>query len=403
LLSMYSKGFQQFKNEEFKTVVYETVDFLERELMDETGAFYSSLDADSEGEEGKFYVWNETELKSILKEDFDLFLKYYNVNSKGFWEHGNYILLRDGSDEKFAKKNYITLEQLHGIVANWKVILMKERSKRIRPGLDNKTLTSWNALVIEGLIDAFVAFNDDRFLKLALKNANFIKENVMQHNGKLFHNWKNGKASVDGFMEDYAITIQSFISLFEATGEGEWLAVAEKLTDYSMGRFFDEKSGLFYFSEKSGNQILTNHFQNEDNVIPAANSVMANNLHHLYLLLGNTEYRTIAEKMIQHIAPQFANYPMAYANWGNLVLKKTEPFYELAILGENAKGILSELQKPYQPNVLWAFSKTDSNLPVLKDRLLEGKTLIYVCKEGVCQLPVESAGQTFEIINKNSN
>ena len=301
--------------------------------------------------------------------------------------------------KKFAHKNNITVEQLHGFVAIWKGILLKERSKRVRPGLDDKTLTSWNALVIEGLVDAFITFNDDRFLKLALKNANFLKENVMQQNGKIFHNWKNGKASVDGFLEDYSITIQSFISLFEVTGEEEWLTVAQKLTDYSLIQFFDEKSGLFYFSEKSENSILTNHFQNEDNVIPAANSVMANNLHHLYLLLGKPEYRMIAEKMIQHITHQFAKYPMAYANWGNLVLKKTEPFYEVAILGDNAKGILNELQKPFRPNVLWAFSKLESKIPILTDRLINGKTLIYVCKEGVCQLPVENSSQVFKIIN----
>ncbi len=391
LLSIYSKGFQQFKTQEFKTVVYETTDFLERELMDKTGAFYSSLDADSEGEEGKFYVWNQTELKAIIKDDFDLFSSYFNVDSKGFWENGNYILLRSGSDENFAKRSNITVEQLRQKISNWKSVLLTERSKKIRPGLDDKTLTSWNSLVIQGLTDAFIAFHDDRFLNLALKNANFLKENIIQENGKLYHNWKKGKASVDGFLEDYSITIKAFISLFEVTGDENWLSISNKLTDYSFKHFYDDNSGLFYFSEKNKNSVLTNYFQKEDNVVPAANSVMANNLNLLYLLMGNTVYRDISEKMAQHILPQFEKYPMAYSNWGNLILMKTEPFYEVAILGVDAMEMMKEMQESFRPNVLWAFSKSESNIAVLKGRYNAKKNLIYVCKEGVCKLPFDTS------------
>jgi uncharacterized protein YyaL (SSP411 family) len=400
LISIYSKGFQQFKNKEFKSVVYETVDFLERELMDESGAFYSSLDADSEGEEGKFYVWNKVELKEIFKDEFDLFSNYFNVNSKGFWEHGNYILLRDEPDKSFAQKHNLSETELQDKIKGWKNSLLKERTKRVRPGLDDKTLTSWNALVIQGLVDAFIAFKDERFLKLALKNAGFLKENVIQENGKIFHNWKKGKAFIDGFLEDYSLVIYSFISLFEITGNDEWLKIAKKLTDYCIDHFYDEKSGLFYFSEKDKNSVLTNHFQNEDNVIPASNSVMANNLHRLYLLLGKPENRSIAEKMLQHIIAHFPKYPMAYANWGNLILKKTESFYEVAIVGENASDLLKEMQINFYPNVLWAFSNTESNIPILEGRYIKGKTLIYVCKEGVCQLPLENSKTALEIIDR---
>ena len=388
LLSIYSKGFQQFKKVEFKTVVYETTDFLERELMDKTGAFYSSLDADSEGEEGKFYVWNESELRKVVLEDFNLFSGYFNVNSSGFWENGNYILLRHDSDEDFAKKNNITPEQLREKISKWKFDLQIERSRRIRPGLDDKTLTSWNALVIQGLSDAFVAFHDDRFLNLALQNAHFIKENVIQENGKLFHNWKNGKASVDGFLEDYSLTIKAFISLFEITGDEKWLTISKKLTDYTFEHFYDDMSGHFYFSEKNQNTVLTNHFQNEDNVIPSSNSVMANNLHLLYLLLGNPTYRDISEKMAKSILPQFQKYPMAYANWGNLILMKTEPFFEVALLGADTKELMKEMQDTFRPNVLWASSNTESKIPILEGRFKVGGNLIYVCMEGICKLPV---------------
>ncbi len=401
LLSIYSKGFQQFNNEEFKTVVYETVDFIERELMDDSGAFYSSLDADSEGEEGKFYVWNKSVLKDMLKDDFELFSNYYNVNPKGFWEDGNYILLREDSNEKFAEKHNLSSEQLRQKVSNWKNILLAERTKRIRPGLDDKTLTSWNALVLQGLIDAYKTFNENRFLDLALKNANFLKENVIHSDGKLFHNWKNGKASVEGFLEDYSIFIQATISLLEVSGDENWLNLAEKMMDYTFNNFYDEKSGLFYFSNRNENSIVINHFQKEDNVLPSSNSVMANNLHHLYLILGRPEYLTMAKKMLQHITPHFLKYPMAYANWGTLMLKTTEPYFEVAISGENADHIFSEMRTGFQPNILWSFSKKASEIPILKDRFVAGENLIYVCQEGVCQLPVESVIKANEILNRS--
>ena len=400
LLSIYSKAYQQFGDEEFKTVVYETADFINRELMDGSGAFYSSHDADSEGEEGKFYVWNTSELKGILNTDYELFSLYFNVNNKGFWEKGNSILLRDTSDKTFAENNNLTLVELHKKVAIWKKIMLEARAERVRPGLDDKTLISWNALVIQGLVDATIAFGDKSFLELALKNATFIIENVMQSSGKLFHSWKHGKSSIDGFLEDYALVIQAFISLFEITGDEQWLHLSEKLVSYSFSNFYDDESGLFYFSDNSNNSVVTNHFQKEDNVIPAANSVMANNLHKLYLIMAKPEYLNIAKKMLHPIKQQFLNYPMAFANWGTFILKVILPFYEVAILGADAESVLREMQKEFHPNILWIFSKSESKIPILKNRIVPGKTLVYVCKEGVCQLPVKTARQAFEIMNK---
>ncbi len=398
LLSIYSKGFQQFGKLEFKTVVYETIDFIERELMDESGAFYSSLDADSEGEEGKFYVWNTPELKEILKEDFDLFSLYFEVNKKGFWEKGNSILLRDTSDEIFAKNHNLPLEQLQIKIANWKNILLSARSKRVRPGLDDKTLISWNALVVNGLTDATIAFKENRFLELAIRNATFIKENILQPDGKLFHSWKQGKSTINGFLEDYALTVQAFLSLFEVTGDEQWLQISEKLTDYCFNHFHDEKSGLFYFADKSSNTIVTNHFQNEDNVIASANSVMANNLHKLYLIMGKTEYAKITRRMLQSVIHQFTNYLMAFANWGTLMLKITKPYYEVVVSGDKSKEIINEMQTGFHPNVLWVFSNSEKNVPILKNRLISGKTLIYVCTDGICKLPVENPKHAIELI-----
>ncbi len=398
LLSTYSKAYQLYKNEEFKWVVYEVVDFLEREMMDESGAFYSSLDADSEGEEGRFYVWKENELKNLLGDDYPLFAACYNVNSKGYWEHGNYILLRNSSDEEFAAANGMSPEHLQRLLAKWKYKLLKERSKRVRPGLDDKTLTSWNALAIQGLVDAYNTFREVRFLELALQNARFIRESQLMSDGKLWHSWKNGKSTIDGFLEDYSLVIQAFLSLFETTGDASWAESADQVMTYVNNHFYDKERRLFYFSDKQASTSIANHFQNEDNVIPASNSVMANNLHRMYLLFGRPEYQAMIPRMLPYIVPNFTRYPMAYANWGMLMLKLTEPYFEVAVCGINSNILLKEMKKDYRPNVLWAHCNTDSQVPLLKDRFVKGDDLIYVCREGACQLPVSSSEEALKLL-----
>lgn len=398
LISIYSHAYQQFKNEELKTVVYETIDFIEREMMDNSGAFYSSLDADSEGEEGRFYVWPATALRSVLKNDYQLFSEYYHVNELGQWENDTTILLRTEDDFSFAKAHQISLEELTQKVKIWKKTLMHHRSKRVRPGLDDKTLTSWNALVIQGLTDAYKAFGDEHFLQLATQNACFLKENVMKPDGGLWHSWKNGKATINGFLEDYSFLIQALISLFEVSGNKEWLYEAQKLTNYSLNKFYDKGARLFYFSEKESTAAIINHFQNEDNVTPASNSVMANNLFHMGLLFGNTDFLTIAKSMALSFSDEFLQYPMAYSNWGTLMLKQELPFFEVAICGENAKNFHREMQNEFYPNVLWAFAAELSEIPLLKDRFMFNENLIYICRKGACLLPVKSVEEARKIL-----
>lgn len=399
LLSVYSKGYQYFKSSEFKSVVYETAHFLEREMMDESGAFYSSLDADSEGEEGKFYVWQETELKRILENDFELFAEYFNINQSGYWERGNYILLRNQSEKDFTEEMQLNSHQFSQQLGNWKYRLLKERQNRVRPGLDDKTLASWNALVIQGLVDAYNAFNDQYFLQLALKNANFLVDNMIVDEVHLYHSWKNGKRSIDGFLEDYALVIKAFLSLFEVSGEVYWLHYAERLTTHVFAHFFDKEKGLFYFTSKSVKSSVANHFQNEDNVVPAANSVMAVNLHRLFLMLGKPEYNETAKSMLQYITSGFKRYPMAYANWGILMLKITAPYFEVAVCGINANLLLAKLKNGYRPNVLWAFSNEDSKVPLLQNRFVRNEDLIYVCRMGECHLPLASAEEALKLID----
>ncbi len=396
LLSLYSQAYQKFKNPHYKEVASEITSFLKREMLSPENGFYSSLDADSEGEEGKFYVWKEEELKTLLKEDFLLFADYYNINNYGHWEYGNYILQRKIVGEKFAKKQDIPVSVLNEKVATWKKVLLEERSHRVRPGLDDKILASWNALVITGLVDAYKAFGKIEYLELAINNAGFLQSKIAKPGSGLFHSYKNGVSKIDGFLEDYAFVIQAYIGLFESTGQKLWLDRAAELLQYTLEQFYDPQKEIFYFTSNSQKELISRTIEIHDNVTPASNSVMALNLFKLSFLLGKPYYKQIAKKMLLKVVDGVEQYPSGHSNWLQLALNMAGKHYEVAICGANAKAKLIELQKGYLPNLVYCLGENDNGLPLLKGRYVVGKTFIYVCKDNTCQLPVEAVEEALK-------
>ena len=398
LLSVYAQAFQQTQKPLYREVVEQTIEFLNRELLSPENGFYSSLDADSEGEEGKFYVWQKPELQKLLGDEFHLFADYYQVNETGYWEEGNYILLRRQSDETVAAKHQLSVDQLKQKIDEWKQILLPVREQRIRPGLDDKILTSWNALAISGLVNAYRAFGDAGYLKLAEENLRFLKEKQLDPDGSLRHSYKNGISKIDGFLEDYALLIQALMDLFETTGKLNYLEDAQQLTDKTFRDFFDREKDFFYFSPITQTDLIDRSIEVHDNVIPASNSVMANNLFRLGHLAGQTNYLKIAETMLSKLVEDFQNYPSGYSNWLQLGLNFTGNQFEVAVTGEKAITKLREIQKHYLPNALFCAGTGASDLPLLKDRLAVGKTLIYICQNQTCHLPVEAVSDALKLM-----
>ncbi|MCP4551453.1 MAG: thioredoxin domain-containing protein, partial [Bacteroidetes bacterium] len=232
LVSLYSTAFQLNKNPNYKLIVKETLAFIQRELTSEEGGFYSSLDADSEGVEGKFYVWTMSEIRNVLGDQADLIIDYYNITEKGNWENGANILLKSSKDSRISSKHKISKSELELRVADAKGKLLAARAKRIRPGLDDKILTSWNALMLKAYVDAYRVFGVEDYLDAALKNAEFIMSKVKSTNHRLHRNYKNGESSINAFLDDYTFTISAFISLYQATFDEKWLTVAQDLTNY---------------------------------------------------------------------------------------------------------------------------------------------------------------------------
>ena len=398
LVSLYSEGYLKFKNSLYKDIVFESLEFVERELLDETGAFYSALDADSEGEEGKFYVWNETELKLFIREDFEIFKDYFNVNNKGLWEHGNYILLRKKSKKDIAKKHKISVSELNIKIKNWKIILMQERDKRIRPGLDDKSLTSWNALMLKGYIDAYMTFGEKHHLDVALKNANFIANTQLQKDGKLWHSYKNGKSTINAYLEDYSITISAFIRLYEATFDEKWLNLADRMMQYATSHFYDKNSGMFFFISDLDPELVARKMEINDNVIPASNSVMANALYDLGTILDKENYKKTSRTMLNNVKEEMSSYGSGYANYANLMLKLIHPYYEVAVVGKDANDKCLEINKEYKPNKLFIGSFGESDLELLEGKYVEGTTMIYVCENKVCQMPTNKIMQAIKLL-----
>ncbi|AOW20828.1 thioredoxin domain-containing protein [Urechidicola croceus] len=406
LVSLYSDAYQVYNEDLYKEIVTETLTFVERELMSDEGAFYSSLDADSntpegELEEGAFYVWTKEELKQIITSDFEIFEDYYNINSYGFWEKENYVLIRNSSDLAIANKYGLTLEKVKSKVENWKQILLKERSKKERPRLDDKTLTSWNALMLKGYVDAYRVFDNQHYLDIATKNAKFLISKQLREDGGLNHNYKNGKSTINGYLEDYSAVIDAFISLYEVTLDEQWLNTAKQLTDYTFDHFFDTKSGMFYFTSDEDKDLIARKMEVADNVIPASNSMMARNLAKLSHYYSNSHYLKTSRQMLNNVKSDMIKYPSGYSNWLQLKSDFASHYYEIAISGKDALSKLKEINKTYIPNKLIAGAIGESAVPLMEGRYNEDNTFIYICVDGACKLPETEVDKALNQLEKH--
>ena len=405
LMSLYANAYAVTKNTLYKKVIERTANFIEKELMNDKFGFFSSLDADSlntDGklEEGAFYVWKENELKNILGANYDIFKDYFNINEYGYWEHENYVLIRNASEEQIAAIHTMSIEDLNATIEDSLETLKNNRESRNKPRLDDKILTSWNGLMLKGFADAYRYLQEERYLNLALKNADFIINNLMQDDGGLFHNHKNGKSTLNGYLEDYASVIESFIALYEITFDEKWLLYSKALSEYCLANFYDKKSGMFFFTSTSDSLVIRRTIETADNVVPASNSIMAKNLFKLSRYFSINEYEEIAKQQLKNLQDQIMRNGQSFANWMQLALYFNAPFYEVAITGKDFKEKTNEIMPHYLPNTILAGSQKNSELPILKNRFTEQKTLVHLCEKGSCKLPMI---QTNEVLTQLNN
>jgi len=394
LVSLYADAYKRTKNPLYKEIIEKTLDFVMRELSTPEGGFYSALDADSlnaDGklEEGAFYVWTKPELQQLIGDDFNLFAEVFNINKFGHWEHDNYVLIQTDPLDVIGKKHNIGTPELSAKKRNWEKILFDEREKRQKPRLDDKCLTSWNAMMGKGFCSAYQALGDENYKNTALETAHFLTGKLWSPEGNLLRNYKNGKATINGYLEDYAHTIDFLTSVYEITFDEKWLADAKQLTDYVFAHFHDPQSGFFRFTSDEDQALVAAHFETEDNVIPASNSAMAQNLYKLSVYFGNPHYETVCVKMLKHILP-IVDYPSAFSNWLDVLMNFSESQREVAICGVDAIDFSRRITTEYRPNLIVAGNEKPSSLPFLTERLANGKTLFYICHNKTCGLPAEN-------------
>ncbi len=384
LVSLYSEAYAITKEESFKNVVYETTEWLQREMTHPDGGFYSALDADSEGVEGKFYTWTYDELKEVIGNDIQLVEDYYQATDQGNWEHGRNILHRKDDSVPSTKIKEI------------KEKLLRARAPRIRPGLDDKILTGWNAMMVQGFIDAYKAFADHQFLELALNNISFLEANSIQ-DGKVYREFKNKHSTTEGFLEDYAFLIQAYTALYQVTFLEEWLKKAEQWTIYVMEHFYDAIEGYFHFASRSAEQLVAKKKEVFDNVIPASNSVMARNLFRLGTLLEKSDWKKMAMDMSSRLTSITESEPGYMSNWGILFSEITHDLTEIVIVGNDSDSLRKEIHQHYLPFALTLGTKTKSDLPLMEGReAKDGTTMIYVCFNKTCKLPVTTVKEALD-------
>ena len=398
LISLYAEAHTWHPDPLYKKVVDEIIGFTLRELTSSEFGFYSALDADSEGVEGKFYIFTKPEIESILGSEASLFSIYYNITDDGNWEEEeSNVLFRKETDDELAAKLGLPVEKLLDKIETSRQKVFEVRSKRVRPGLDNKILASWNGLMLKGLCDAYRTFNNPEYLDIALKNAGFILNNLAGKTGRLSRIFKNEADKQIAFLDDYANIIDALIALYEVTFNEEWIAQAKKLTDQAITHYYNSENGIFFYTADDDEQLIARKSEIMDGVTPSSNSVMARNLKKLGLLFDHDGYREISAQLLRNIVPHLAKYGSSYSNWIMLLTEEIYGMYEVAVVGEDAEGFRIEMENNYIPNKIMLGGKKGS-LPLLQDKF-GALTQIFICKDKTCGLPARNTNDALKQIH----
>ncbi|MEP6787130.1 MAG: thioredoxin domain-containing protein, partial [Acidobacteriota bacterium] len=392
LIRVYLHAFQVTGDEFYKRIAVETLEYVRREMLDESGGFYSTQDADSEGVEGKFFVWTcEEIMENLSADDATEFCAYYDVTAEGNFEGENILNIKDPAAMNPAK------------FEDARSKLFAKREKRVKPNRDEKVLTAWNGLMLAAFADASAVLNDDDYLEIAKRNAEFIFTQL-QKDGRLLRTWKDGTAKLNGYVEDYANVADGLIVLYQVSGEVRYLTEAKRLGDLMITEFWDEENGGFFFTSNDHEELIVRNKDFYDNATPSGNSVAADVLLRLAKLLGDDKYERFAVTVLRLAASQIRRHPQGFGRTLSAIEFHLAPTKELVAIGIRGNDLARAVLERYLPNAVIVNStnsKADQEiLPLLKDRnMVDGKTTAYVCEGFVCQRPVT----TMEELNLQLN
>ena len=397
LSKLYLHAFQATGHELFLRIVQETLDYVLREMTAKEGGFYSSQDADSEGEEGKFFVWTPQQVEQALgREDAEIFCAYYDVTRAGNFE-GQNILNVPLDAAAVMDQVDVEPEVLEDVLREGKDKLLEVRNRRVAPGRDDKVLTAWNGLMLRSFAEAAAVLGRQDYRDAAVANADFVTRNL-QKEGRILRTYKDGQARLNGYLEDYSFLADGLIAVYELTFDSRWLEEAQRVAEGMVALFWDEEDQVFYDTGKDHEALLVRPRDIFDNAAPCGSSVAADVLMRLALLTGNEEYRNLGAAALRSMGPMLSQYPNGMGRWlATLDFYLAEP-KEIAIVGPmnspDVKAMLEVVHRQYLPNrVLAATEQGDPagshSMPLLRHRtMVNGVPAAYVCRNYVCQLPV---------------
>ena len=397
LLSLYANAYKEFKTPLFKSTVYKTFDFLQKRMENTEGGYFSAIDADNVQGEGRYYMFNIDEIKKAAGQDLSMILDYYRIELDKPIENSFYNLRKTYDFNTFLKKYSITNDQLVQKQQKWESQFEELKEKREFPLTDKKIITSWNAQMVSGLLNSFEAFGDKQFLNQAQRTYSFLRENLIS-GAELMHTFQANKAKMEANLEDYAFMIRAALGLYQNTGNVDYLEQADELTENAIKNFETTKNPFFTYTK---NPVMFSEIISvNDNVIPSANAIMAENLWTLGHLLEKKQYSTKAKKMLDVMTSYFnEGRGSDYSQWAQLITKEAFSYKEVVIVGPEAQNTNREIQQNYLPNALFQISDKPSELPLLKDRFFKKETLIYVCEDKVCLRPSETVVDALKQIN----
>lgn len=413
LLSLaYIEAFQVSGKLKFKTTAEETIEYVLRDLTSPQGGFYSSEDADSEGEEGKFYLWTKQQIREILaSDDVELGIQLFGIEARGNYydpasreRNGLNILHMPKPLEEIAAGLNITIEELSFRASRIRNTLFENRKQRIAPTKDDKILTDWNGLMIAALAKAGQIFKGQEYLSSAIRTAEFILENLTDQNGKLYHCFAKGEKNIEAFLDDYAFLTFGLIELFEASFEEKYLKAATSLTESMISQFWDQTNGGFYLTQDNSKNGLIRIKQIYDGAVPSGNSVALLNLLRLSYLTNNAQYEELASKIINLFSEGIQTSPTAYTYTLTGIEFASGLPSNIVIVGDfkdkETQDILSALRKTYRPNLVVSLNapnkENNSNY-----KKLDGKTTAYICRNKICMPPTNNITKILELLDSN--
>ena len=395
LVRVYLHAYQVTGEESYKRIAIETLDYVKREMLDAGGGFYSTQDADSEGEEGKFFVWTAEEIEDVLGEDAGQFCRYYGVTSAGNFEGKNILNIKEPSAATSGSQVFVAA----------RAAMFARRESRVKPGRDEKIITGWNGLMLSAFAEAAGVLGDDGLLDVAKRNAEFILTEL-QRDGRLLRTWKEGRAKLNGYLDDYANVAAGLVDLYTVTGDIRYLSQVKRLCDLMITEFWDDEHGGFYFTSNDHEDLVVRNKDLYDNATPSGNSVAADVMLRLARLIGDERYERFAVTVLRLMASQIKRHPQGFGRALSALEFHLADGKEIAVIGPRPNDLEREVLRAYLPNAVVAITddpgRDASLMPWLQGRTaLDQKPTAYVCENFVCSRPLTDRPQLRALIRDN--